>query len=154
MAEWLGAGLCPAGVTPMGYGFYALPETATPQAFRLPDGSTGDAPLIDAKTGDFVLDDQGQKLGMTAVQQQVLLALKTIKGTAITGYGIGSFPATIDARTTTAIEAQVTNALANLRQRGLVELVDIEIVQPKEGALVIYVQWRDVSRGTTEKTEL
>lgn len=154
MTAWLGAGLCPAGLTPCGYGYFQIQETATPRAFKLPDGSTGDAPLIDAKTGDYVLDDQGQKLGMTAVQQQVLLALKTIKDSAITGYGIGVFPPTINDRTQTEIEALVTNALADLRLRGLVALKSVKIVKPKEGALLIYVEWLDVSRGTTEKTEL
>lgn len=154
MTTWTGAGLCPAGLTPAGYGYLPIVETAKPQAFRMADGSTGEVAKIDAKTGDYVLDDKAQKLGMTAAQQQVLLALKTIEGSAYGDFGIERMPETINDRTRLEIRAKLTNALADLRARGIVELVRVDIQQPKDGALLIFVEWRDVSRGTVERTPL
>lgn len=154
MSEWSGAGLCPAGITPAGYGYQPLGETAKPQAFRMPDGSTGEAAKINAKTGDFELDERGQKLGMTGPQQMVLLALKTMRGSAATDIGIEPFPDRISEQTKRIVEARITNALADLRTRGIIELKSIEIVEPKEGALAITVVWRDVSSGTTERTPI
>ncbi len=52
----LGFGLAPLGTSPFGTGTPANAGAGSPRLFRRPDGSQGDAALIDPVTRDFVLD--------------------------------------------------------------------------------------------------
>lgn len=80
----LGAGLCPAGVAPAGYG---VPDTVgPPNAVTLPHPKTGQpmgGRAINASTGDYVFMSDGRIQGMSNVQQLVLLAIRTLLGTSV-----------------------------------------------------------------------
>src|SRR5574343_541381 len=83
----LGAGIAPAGTSPFGFGAPAVITTRETHLFAMSDmGETGvgSARRIDPTTRDYVIDaETGLTLGYTATQQNVYLALVTLRGSSI-----------------------------------------------------------------------
>jgi hypothetical protein len=136
-----GAGLAPAGFSPAGFGAVDIgaPNNQSP----LPDPKTGLPQanrLINAVTGDYTFTADGRVAGMTAQQQNVLLAL--LNGNIFAGlYDKGDgFQRKIANRVQTALNPYI--------RPGWIALLGVDVVEPGSGspdAAGIYVKWQDLT---------
>lgn len=144
----VGIGLCPVGSSPYGFG--------TPDAAPIPGGKplrdtlTGaqlSSRKIDPRTKDYTFDAFGRIVGMTQAQQLVQLALSTDKGSsAIRNLGHELRTLTvISANFTRRVEELITQALAAIVQRGLIEIVQITVERVGKTGAFTRVRWRDTS---------
>ena len=148
------AGLAPAGTSPAG-----LPQAAPGASLAtvvLPDPTTGLAQpcrRIDPAGGDYVFTSDGRVEGMTAAQQGMLLAMKTVLGSAADG-ALGQDFSTLQTKGpdyTRQVSTRINAAATRLVAAGLVEIVDIQVANlanPDGGVAV--VRWRDLSTGTLQ----
>lgn len=158
----LGAGLQGAGVTSAGFG---TPATATvPAGGFLRDERTGEtlgAPRIDPRTKDYVLDTNGQVLGVNYVRHVVQMSVQTERNTSVI-QEMGQRLKAID-RITPNVEqkilATLTEALQPLINQGLIEVVGFSGFVAGDGtnglargAVYGRLLWRDLTTGI-EHTE-
>lgn len=147
----IGAGACPAGSSPAGFGVPGSIASAYPRALITGDARVGSAAALNPKTGDYEIDATGQRVGSDAVPQMVYLALRTIKGSAATlDLGIGEFPKMRDDDVATKLRALVDDALAALVSAGRVSVVDVTVGTNGPSGATITVKWRDLSSGQVQ----
>ena len=155
-----GLGLAPLGTSVLGYGTPATSDSTTRAPYLIEKGDTtqtqGDAALINPATRDFVVDPlTGQYKGMTGVQQEVYLALITVRGSSADG-GMGQTFSTIQTLspdTETAVKSKVREALARLVGRGAISIVSIA-VRVVTTQLFISVEWLDRTSGAAQTTSV
>ncbi len=152
-ASNIGAGGCPMGSSPCGFGVPGSIASSYPTVLRKVDASIGSSVALDPKTGDYVIGDTGQRVGSDPVPPMVLLALRTIKGSAaVLDLGIGEFPKMLDDDVGARLRALVDDALSNLVTAGLVEVVEVTTGRAGTSSAALAVSWRDLSSGQVQTT--
>lgn len=147
----VGIGLAPFGSSRLGFGAPAQTNSTTAKLYLAADGLRKNAAFIDTVSGDVSRDpNTGVHLGMDGVQQQVYLALRTLKGSAIVqNLGI-SFKMTVISETTVRkVEDAVRSALADLVLRQLVKIGKITVERVKMTAISITVTWTNLTTNET-----
>lgn len=137
----LGAGACGAGSSLAGFGDPATTAANTAKIYIKLDGTQGDAALIDHKTGDYVLDQYGNKVGDDSANQLVYLALFTKRGSSIIqDLGLDLINATITDDTVDIAKAAVKLALQDLTNKNIIELMTINVIvnQDKVSVNIVY----------------
>jgi hypothetical protein len=147
-----GAGLCPAGHAPAGYGTVATGVAPSPGP--LPDPATGIAltgRYVNASTGSYQFTSDGRVQGMTTVHQMVVLAAKTLRGSsAVKSMGIDFSRCQVqDSGFQQAVTAAVSQAFSTLIRRNLVRVLGVEFPTTPDNpdAAMPLVRWRDLTTG-------
>lgn len=145
----LGLGECGFGSDGFGWGAPATTNSSTASLLRQSDGTVGDVVKLDTKTGDYVLDANGNKVGWDSLSQRVYLALFTVLGSsAVATMGIDLPTGVITDDIATKNRNAVAAALKSLTDANLVELVDVITTLVGNSAVQLEVKWRDVSSGS------
>jgi hypothetical protein len=148
----LGAGYAPAGSSSAGYG---VPGTASvPINAPLPDAETGlpqTGRFIDPITKDYRFAADGRLYGMNTVPQLVQLALMTTRGASALP-ALGQSFTLIQEKGSNfkqLLGAKVSEALADLVNRKLVQIVSLTVTEPASNpdAGIGVVTWRDLTSG-------
>jgi len=152
----LGIGFAPLGSTPIGFGAPSKLNSTTAKLYLGTDGARKNAAAIDAVTGDALRDaTTGMHRGMDSVQQQVYLALRTMKGSSsVLSLGIAFRATTISETTTRKIEEAVRAALAGLVLRQLVRIVSIKSERVKMTGVSVTVTWTNLTNNETNVSRL
>lgn len=145
------------GSSPYGIGVPSVGNPPGGAVLRDPlTGTSSGSRRIDPVTRDYVLDDNGRTLGMSDVQQLVLMALQTVRNSsAMNGLGqsLGDIVVIGD-----NIERQIAsifeNALAHLVARGLVQIISTTVTRLHPGAIKATVRWRDLTTSTEHTSEI
>ncbi len=147
----VGIGLAPLGSSSLGFGAPTRLNSTTAKLYLAADGTRKNAAAIDTVTGDIKRDPlTGIHLGMDGVQQQVYLALRTLKGSSVVlSLGIAFKATTISATTTRKIEEAVRAALADLVLRQLVKIVAIKPERVKITGIRVDVTWTNLTTNET-----
>ena len=140
----VGAGLCPAGFSPAGYGL--IDTAVAPGPTALPDPRTGVSDggrYINQSTGDYVFTSDGRLLGMPNVYQLVLIALEnTIDFSRLQEKG-PNFPK--------VVRTIIQNALADLVTKKMIQIrkIVVQSGQPNMNpdATIAIVNWVDLTTG-------
>ena len=150
----IGAGACPAGSSPAGYG---VPDKAfAPNNAILPGVRTGlpqSGRAIDPKTKSyyFASDGSGRLQGMATVPQLVQLALSTIKGSSAVAALGQTFSEVKEKGSDYAaqIDKRVRLAFADLIKRNLAQVQSVTVNQPPSNpdAGLAIVKWVDLTTG-------
>lgn len=145
-----GFGLAPAGTAPFGFGAPALADPNIGQALTKTDGSQGEARSIDPRTRDYAFDEKGRVKGIDSVQQQVYLALVTVRdSSSVTGLGqLFSSIKLITANLQTQMTNEVRQALSRLIAENKVQLVSVRVELTPSKAALVHVEWLDLTKGT------
>ena len=150
-----GFGSQPFGSSPYGIG---TPSTAPEQGGKilrdLFTGETQGSRRIDPLTKDYVLDDFGRIVGMVDVQQLVLLAVSTDKGSSAVRQ-LGQDLKKIDrigTNTVRRIDVTLRAAVQHLVDRDLIEVVDTKVTVVRPGVVLANLRWRDLNTGLVETT--
>lgn len=151
----LGMGLCPMGSSPFGFGVPADRGLGPPRLLIQQDGSQGDVVLLDTTTGDYVLDELGDKVGWNAVEQMIYLATHTVRGrSAVAVLGIrlpfGVLREDIAQRNRQAVE----EALRPMVTQGLIQIVDVLTTRVGASGAQIELRWRRLPVGSVQSTFL
>lgn len=149
------------GSQPFGSSSYGI---GTPAVYS---GTGGDV-LRDAKTGarlgsrkidpttkDYVLDSNGRILGMNDVQQLVLLATSTTKGTSAMR-SLGQEIRKIDRITsnfTQRVRNTLTAAVQHIVDRGLIEVLGVSVQILRPGTVYVALRWRDLTQGSSSEEQ-
>ncbi len=153
MTPALGAGACPAGSSPAGFGVPASTPPQTVLPLLKPDGTPGDAVALDPTTGDYLLDGYGNRLGCDSVQQQVYLALQTQLGSCVVqDIGLQAPGGTVTPNLLALQRQAVVAALSPLTDVGIVQLISVQVQQVAPGSFRRLVKWRATSTGQTDTT--
>ncbi|WP_437489481.1 hypothetical protein WME75_10795 [Sorangium sp. So ce1014] len=128
-------------------------NSSTAKLLRRPDGTYGDCALIDTRSGDFVLDDAGNKIGWDSLNQMVYLAVRTAVGSsAVQTMGIelptGVITDNAATRTRNAVEA----ALKSMTGRNLISILDVTMTRVAQSGVQVAVKWKALSTGKVETT--
>ena len=148
---FLGFGYSAFGTTPFGFGAVPASDSTTAQLFVKPDGTRGNAPLIDSIKRDYVLDaTTGIKVGADSVPMMVEFALFTLKNSsAVLGFGLeapnGLFSPDADRRADVAARA----ALAHLTKKKLISIQRVTLNRLNVRAAFIGVDWVNLATGET-----
>jgi len=113
----LGAGLAPAGTSFAGFGAPATADALVRQTLPQGDGTTGTGRLIDTR-GDYVIDANGNVMGMGSAAQLVVLALAPLKPTGV-----------ISEAAIATMKGDITDALKPLVARGLIAVKSIAVTR-------------------------
>ena len=147
----LGLGACPAGSSLLGFGTPATTPSRQARILVRDDGSTGSVVRIDPSSGDYVLDDHGNKLGDSAARQKVQLALRTMRGSsAVDTMGIEAPGGIIRDDTEDRNRLAVVAALKAMLDAGEIELIDVITTRIGGPAVEIEVRWRELPNGRAE----
>lgn len=156
----IGIGAQPAGSSGAGYG---VASSAIPLKGRITPNDIGrstGARFIDARKGDYVINEDGRCIGMTPGQQAVYLAAKTVRGTSAVK-SMGQTLSEIEVITEnakSAVEQKLNEALQPAVDGGLITIVDFDNFKagPRDGLIPgrMYgrLRWRDLST-SKEHTE-
>lgn len=110
---------------------------------------------IDPRTRDYVLDSTtGRILGMTNPQQLVYLAVSTTRGSSAVqalGHELGKIDR-ISANFTRRVDGALRAAVQHIVDRGLIEVVAIEVQVLRPGQGFARLRWRDTATGHEEET--
>ena len=147
----LGIGAAPFGSSAFGFGSPVKQNSTSALLYQGPDGSRKNAAEINTVTGDIVRDAQtGIHKGMDAVQQQVYLALRTLKGSAIVQTLEIAFKVKVISETTAQkIKQAVNEALSDLVTRQLVRVDSVTSERIKVTGIRVIVQWTNLTNGET-----
>jgi hypothetical protein len=106
------------------------------------DGTVQRARYLNLQTGDYEVDDNGNFVGMDAVQQQVLMCMFTTFGTAVSPIGqtLGNI-LVITPNIQGQVQAAVQTALANLINNGSLTLGTVSTKRKPNGQLWIEVNF-------------
>ena len=134
----------PFGSTPFGSG---TPLPAGPP----PTGNSSLCRFIDGATGDYQVDPTtGHLAGMSLLDQRILIALTSIKGssTVLPNMGI-THPAKIDASMTRLMQAEARAALFQLTDVERAMRIDDLLVEqvPPVGRVQLTVNFTDLATG-------
>lgn len=146
-----GIGLAPMGSSPLGYGSPSQTNSTTAKLYLASDGTRRNAASIDTVTGDFQRDPTtGIHLGMDGVQQQVYLALRTLKGSSIVlNLGLSFKMTTLSETTARKVEESVRSALSDLVTRQLVRVDKVTAERVKITGLLVIVNWTNLTTNET-----
>lgn len=149
-----GIGSAPLGSCPFGFGSPAKLNSTAALLFLDAQKVRRNAVQLNAVTGDVIRDaSTGVHMGMDGVQQQVYLALRTLKGSAIVqNLGVSFKVKTISETTARKLEQEARAALSDLVLRQLVEIVKITSERVKMTAVSISVTWKNLTNGETNVT--
>lgn len=145
---FLGFGFSPFGTTPFGFGAVPAVNSTTAKLLKKPDGTQGNAPLIDTVKRDYVLDSAGQKVGADSTPMMVEFALFTLKNSSsVLDFGLeapgGLFTPDADRRADQAARA----ALAHMTNKKLISIQRVTLVRENIRAAFIRVDWIDLNTG-------
>ncbi len=154
----IGAGLCPAGASPAGYG---VPDrVGPPNAVALPHPVTGlpqGGRYLDPKTGDYVFTSDGRLQGMANVQQLVLLALRTTIGSSSLPT-MGNAIARITEKGPDfqrQLATVIADAFAPIVNQKLARLDAVRVLDtPNPDGAFAYVEWTDLTTQTPQTTQI
>jgi len=147
----LGIGRAPLGRSSIGYGSPSVANSTSKKLLLDEFGVQRNAVKIDTVTGDFVRDPvTGIHLGMDSVQQQVYLALRTLKGSAVVqNLGIAFKIKTLSETTEQKVKEAVIAALLPLTSRALVRLESVKAERLKMTGLSVVVTWTNLTTNET-----
>lgn len=147
----LGIGLASLGSSPLGFGSPSRANSTTAKLYLSPTGQKRNAAAIDTVTGDLQRDaTTGIHQGMDGVQQQVYIALRTLKGSAVVlNLGIAFKPTTISETTTRKLQDAVRAALSDLVSRQLVRVDDVKAERVKMTGILVIVRWTNLTTNET-----
>jgi hypothetical protein len=150
-----GAGLCPFGTSIAGYGSVAEADNTKHTLYLDSNNSQQNCRAIDPKTGDYMLDDNDQFMGMTNIQQKVLLALTTMRNSSIqNNLGINLSNIQVIGRNFDyLIRNEINNALKDLINNKEILLLDIKI-STKNNKALINILWKDLTTNTLQNNIL
>lgn len=152
----LGLGACPLGSTPIGCGLPATADVITKTIWVTAEGAQGTAPEIDPVTRDYVVDSYGHTRGYSTIQQQVYLALFTIKGSAA-DFNFGLDTSTLDKRTSNTAkraDTAVRAALKRLVDKRAIAIVSVDLKTLSPTSVRLEVNWRDTATDTLNTTRV
>jgi hypothetical protein len=146
----LGLGIAPFGTSIFGYG---SPDPAPIQQRGLLvnlDGTQGDGRRVDPATGQYVLDVNGRTVGMTGVQQLVLMRAKTVlNSSAVHGLGLEAPGGNYDQNAPLRLEKQLRLAFKDLTDAGVIQIIDVTIKRNASGVVFREMHWRDLTATTS-----
>ena len=147
----LGLGAAPLGSVSLGYGAPARANSTSAKLFLDEKLVRRNAVHINPATGDVVRDPaNGVHTGMDGVSQQVYLALRTLRGSAIVqGLGVAFNVKVINETTARKLEEEARRALSDLVTRRLVEVVSVTSARVKLTGVRVDVTWRNLTNNET-----
>lgn len=150
----IGVGKAPVGKAPAGLG---VPDAAPSNAgTSLVDarGVQQSTRLVDPVTGQYVIDERGRYVGVSAVAQRVQLALTTTIGSAsVYTLGIDAPGGVIGNNFVSRRRASILQALAGLVKENTIEVVDV-IVDTSVRPIYTQVRWRDLTTEVEQTTQI
>lgn len=153
----LGLGLCPIGIVPNGFGSPAIADPLDKNILEDSQGLLHDARLIDVTTRDYVIDSNGVTSGMSAVAQQVYLALVTTLGSsAIATLGSDVLSTrTMGDDFQRKVQRQVASALSALISSQTISLISVSVVPyENQAGASITVVWMDNTSNQLQTTAI
>jgi len=156
MVSAKGLGLAGYGSSQYGYGTPATVNSTTAKLLLKTDGTYGNVPKIDPNTKDFVLDENGNKIGDNSVNQMVYLALRTYKNaSAVLGFGIDiNKVKVINDNIQVKIQLMVSEALSDLISRKMITLDKVLVTRVKQTAIQVDVLWTDLTNNSQNTFKL
>lgn len=147
----LGLGRSGFGSSVFGYGTPGTVNSTAEKLYLDESKAQRNAAAINTVTGDIVRDPlTGIHVGMDSVQQQVYLALRTIRGSAVVAdLGINFKIKVISDTIAQKVRDAVTEALADLVARQLVRIENITTERIKLTGIRIIVKWFNMTNGET-----
>lgn len=147
----LGIGRAPLGRSSLGYGSPSVANSTSMKALLDEFGVKRNAMKINTVTGDFVRDPvTGIHLGMDSVQQQVYLALRTLKGSAVVqSLGIAFKIKTLSETTEQKVKEAVATALLSLTSRSLIRVDSVKAERVRMTGLSVLVTWTNLTTNET-----
>lgn len=152
-----GAGLARYGLCSAGFGDL---DTTNPQfsLWKMTDGTQGTARNINTITGNYSVNSDGFFVGMDEVDQQVYLALVTIKGSAsdtLLGQTFSRLQI-ISGNYKQQITAMVNNALSDLVSSKTISINNISVIQDTNSKtrIGIKVDWTDTTNNISKSTSV
>lgn len=147
----LGIGFASLGSSPFGFGLPSKANSTSAKLYLASDGTRRNAAEIDTVSGDIVRDlSTGIHKGMDGVAQQVYLALRTLKGSAIVRtLGIAFNVKTISETTARKLADEVRVALSDLVNRRLVEIENVTSERIKTTGIRVSVRWKNLTNNET-----
>ncbi len=147
----LGLGAAPLGSSPLGFGVPARLNSTSAKLFLDDQLGRRNAVHINPVSGDFTRGADGVHTGMDSVAQQVYLALRTLRGSAIVRtLGVAFNVKVINETTARKLEQEARAALADLTTRRLVEIVSVTSTRVKLTGIRIEVRWKNLTTGETD----
>ncbi len=143
----LGFGQSFVGSSRVGYGRPADANSTTAKLYLLPDGTKGDAALIDFEIGDYVINENGNFVGTQSIPKMVKLALLTMKNSSIVddfGFEANDYTGPINIQVIQKVKRGVFSALKHMTSNNQIMIVDVQVDRPKDNKVSIIVQWLDV----------
>lgn len=154
----VGLGLTPLGTSFAGYG--QVDTVAGPPKGIYIDAANGqqwDSRKIDPFSGRYVKTASGTAQGMSGVQQMVLIAIKTVRNTAVVkNIGNGAFAIQKVGRD---VQKQISDAL-RLALKPLVDAKQVQIssidfgTPPTGTAQFVTLRWIDVTTGLEQQNQV
>lgn len=132
---------------------------ATSSHVALPDPATGlslSCRRLDPASGDYVFTADGRPEGWTTAQQQMFLALRTVRGSAAVA-ALGQDASTIQVKGSDyprQLSTRINAAVASIVAQGLVEILSIQTADRSADGGVAVVRWRDLSTGLEQTNTL
>lgn len=150
----LGLGAAPIGSTPFGFGAPMTLNSTSAKLYLSSDGARRNSAQINSVSGDLVRDaSNGVHTGMDSISQQVYLALRTLRGSAIVqNLGIAFAVKVITDTTARKLANEVYVALSDLTSRQLIEVVSVKSERIKITGIRVIVQWKNLTNGETNVT--
>lgn len=147
----LGFGQAGFGGSIAGYGEIVPINSVVSKLFRLPEDTTkqGNSPAINTTTGDIIRDPEtGIHMGMRDTQQQVYLAIRTLKySSSVADFGLDFNGKIIQPSTFQKLQDAVRATLQSLVDQGKIEIVSITVSRINSNGLSCIVDWRDLFTG-------
>lgn len=155
----IGAGFAPAGSFPAGYGVpdsAHVPIDATLPALKTSLPSPGR--YVDQTTKSYAFTADGRVQGMGNVNQLVLLAITTVRGSSVLP-NLGQTFSLIKEKGTDfkrQVASAINLALSDLVKRSLIRVVSIDVQEPitAPDAAIVNVKWQDVTTGVFDTTTI
>lgn len=143
-----GFGYTSLGSSPFGFGLPATANSSVAKLWIKSDGTQGNCAKIDPKTGDYVLDVNGNSVGDDSVNQKVYLAYKTmLNSSAVAGFGfdLDLDNALINQTRVNSVRLAAYQAVKHLTDPGIITLVSVDVKRVTPTGMEIRIQWRNNS---------
>lgn len=148
MADY-GLGQAGFGSSIIGYGQINPVNSTVKKLFRLPSDPTkqGNAAAIDTVTGDVILDPEtGIHMGMRDTQQQVYLAIRTLKySSSVADFGLDFNGKIIQPSTFQKLQDAVRLTLKSLVDQNKISITSINVSRLNKTGLKCIVEWKDLT---------
>ena len=145
----LGIGFAPIGGSLFGFG---TPDSAAPFGNAIlvepTSGIPRDCRRIDARSRQYTFAANGSSDGMSGVQQRVLLAIATVRGSSALGaFGKAQGPQKHSAAAAKQVDADIRLALKDLVDAKVIEIVDTNPQDFSAIGVTDVVRFRDLTTG-------